>query len=78
MTEPSPGTEHGHPAYDATKVFVGHRELLFSLVHNMLGSVAGTEGRSPAAPARHRTLPRRRANGCIGRQWGGRAAPPSE
>ncbi|MEE4543785.1 RNA polymerase sigma factor SigJ [Streptomyces sp. V4-01] len=27
----------------ATEVFVGHRELLFSVVHNMLGSVADTE-----------------------------------
>ncbi|MGK5530975.1 RNA polymerase sigma factor SigJ [Streptomyces sp. URMC 129] len=27
----------------ATRVFVGHRELLFSIVYNMLGSVADTE-----------------------------------
>jgi len=28
---------------DATEVFVGHRELLFSIVYNLLGSVADTE-----------------------------------
>ncbi|GHD88162.1 RNA polymerase sigma factor SigJ [Streptomyces naganishii] len=31
------------PAYDATRLFAGHRELLFSVVYNMLGSVADTE-----------------------------------
>src|SRR3954471_13773294 len=28
---------------EATQVFVGHRELLFSVVYNLLGSVADTE-----------------------------------
>ncbi|WP_327581349.1 hypothetical protein OHA25_35915 [Nonomuraea sp. NBC_00507] len=28
---------------DATQVFADHRELLFSIVYNMLGSVADTE-----------------------------------
>lgn len=27
----------------ATEVFTGHRELLFSVVYNMLGSVSDTE-----------------------------------
>ncbi|WP_127353991.1 RNA polymerase sigma factor SigJ [Actinacidiphila soli] len=31
------------PAATATQVYVGHRELLFSVVYNMLGSVADTE-----------------------------------
>ncbi|MGW0666348.1 RNA polymerase sigma factor SigJ [Streptomyces sp. NPDC002746] len=38
-TEPGPGPGPG----DATEVFVDHRELLFSLVYNMLGSVTDTE-----------------------------------
>jgi RNA polymerase sigma factor (sigma-70 family) len=36
----APGTD---PAQTATQVFVDHRELLFSVVYNMLGSVADTE-----------------------------------
>ncbi|TDC11376.1 RNA polymerase subunit sigma-24, partial [Streptomyces sp. 8K308] len=28
---------------EATRLFVDHRELLFSVVYNMLGSVADTE-----------------------------------
>ncbi|WP_309240107.1 sigma factor [Actinomadura sp. J1-007] len=31
------------PAEDVTGAFVGHRELLFSIVYNLLGSVADTE-----------------------------------
>ena len=33
----------GDPAQAATQVFTGHRELLFSVAYNMLGSVADTE-----------------------------------
>ena len=37
-------TQHHAAAEDrATEVFVGHRELLFSVVYNMLGSVSDTE-----------------------------------
>ncbi|MFE9441831.1 RNA polymerase sigma factor SigJ [Streptomyces sp. NPDC006602] len=36
-------SETGGPSVDATGVFVGHRELLFGVVYNMLGSVADTE-----------------------------------
>lgn len=49
MSDPAPGPRPGtgpHPGPgpgDATDVFVGHRELLFSLVYNMLGGVADTE-----------------------------------
>lgn len=39
MTEPVPKTSDDTP----TEIFVDHRELLFSLVYNMLGSVADTE-----------------------------------
>ncbi|MCX5213756.1 sigma-70 family RNA polymerase sigma factor [Kitasatospora sp. NBC_00240] len=46
-TPPVPGEGAPEDAYgvavDATEVFVGHRELLFSIVYNMLGSVADTE-----------------------------------
>jgi RNA polymerase sigma-70 factor (ECF subfamily) len=38
-----PGAPGGNPAQTATRVFVDHRELLFSVVYNMLGSVADTE-----------------------------------
>lgn len=39
-----PGAARGDtPAEAATEVFVGHRELLFSIVYNLLGSVADTE-----------------------------------
>ena len=39
-----PGEPGGNPAQTAaTRVFVDHRELLFSVVYNMLGSVADTE-----------------------------------
>jgi RNA polymerase sigma-70 factor (ECF subfamily) len=42
MTEiPAPGT--AAPLDEATGVFVDHRELLFGVVYNMLGSVADTE-----------------------------------
>ena len=42
MTEISvPGTDA--PLDEATGVFVDHRELLFGVVYNMLGSVADTE-----------------------------------
>src|SRR5262245_59945990 len=37
----APGTEADADA--ATRAFVEHRELLFSIVYNMLGSVADTE-----------------------------------
>ncbi|MFG2599488.1 RNA polymerase sigma factor SigJ [Streptomyces sp. NPDC048462] len=40
---PRPGTDPGPGPDDATEVFVDHRELLFSLVYNMLGSVTDTE-----------------------------------
>ncbi|GAA3984632.1 RNA polymerase sigma factor SigJ [Streptomyces sp. NBC_01352] len=36
-------SETGGPPGDATGVFLGHRELLFGVVYNMLGSVADTE-----------------------------------
>lgn len=39
MSEQGPGTGTG----PTTEVFVDHRELLFSLVYNMLGSVSDTE-----------------------------------
>src|ERR1035441_7432886 len=40
----TPPAEPGEsPAEIATRVFVDHRELLFSIVYNMLGSVADTE-----------------------------------
>ena len=38
-----PGEPGGKPAQTATRVFVDHRGLLFSIVYNMLGSVADTE-----------------------------------
>ncbi|MGW1029691.1 RNA polymerase sigma factor SigJ [Streptomyces sp. NPDC002577] len=37
-----PAAESG-PLHTATQLFVDHRELLFSIVYNMLGSVADTE-----------------------------------
>ena len=37
------GAQGADPAQTATQVFVDHRELLFSVVYNMLGSVADTE-----------------------------------
>ncbi|MFF1867757.1 sigma-70 family RNA polymerase sigma factor [Streptomyces sp. CB03911] len=44
---PAPGEgvpkEGADAGADATEVFLGHRELLFSIVYNMLGSVADTE-----------------------------------
>jgi RNA polymerase sigma factor (sigma-70 family) len=42
--DPAPAA--GHPVAstaEPTEVFLGHRELLFSIVYNMLGSVADTE-----------------------------------
>ena len=39
----SPGEPGGTPAEIAMRVFVDHRELLFSIVYNMLGSVTDTE-----------------------------------
>lgn len=36
-------TVHSDDTADATDVFVNHRELLFSVVYNMLGTVADTE-----------------------------------
>src|ERR1022692_4354503 len=38
-----PGEPGETPAEIAMRVFVDHRELLFSIVYNMLGSVADTE-----------------------------------
>lgn len=38
-----PGSPADTPADEATQVFLGHRELLFSVVYNLLGSVADTE-----------------------------------
>lgn len=38
-----PGEPGRNPAETATRVFVDHRELLFSIVYNMLGIVADTE-----------------------------------
>jgi RNA polymerase sigma factor (sigma-70 family) len=38
-----PGDPGETPAQTATRVFVDHRELLFSVVYHMLGSVADTE-----------------------------------
>ncbi|WP_406387352.1 RNA polymerase sigma factor SigJ [Streptomyces sp. NBC_00887] len=37
------GQRQDEPAHGATQLFVDHRELLFSVVYNMLGSVADTE-----------------------------------
>ncbi|WP_149831267.1 RNA polymerase sigma factor SigJ [Streptomyces tailanensis] len=41
--EPGGGTRRRDPAHTPTRYFVDHRELLFSVVYNMLGSVADTE-----------------------------------
>lgn len=44
MSDKEAGTPAGSPEDDdVTRVFVGYRELLFSIVYNMLGSVADTE-----------------------------------
>ncbi|MGW3354242.1 RNA polymerase sigma factor SigJ [Streptomyces bungoensis] len=44
MTDDSAATGRAAaPAQDATRLFADHRELLFSVVYNMLGSVADTE-----------------------------------
>ncbi len=43
MSDIPAGKPGGDPAQTATQVFVDHRELLFSVVYNMLGSVADTE-----------------------------------
>lgn len=40
---PSTGNRQDGLAHEATRLFVDHRELLFSVVYNMLGSVADTE-----------------------------------
>src|SRR5437899_11707573 len=40
---PSPAPRSAAAGDRATEVFVGHRELLFSVVYNMLGSVADTD-----------------------------------
>jgi RNA polymerase sigma-70 factor (ECF subfamily) len=38
-----PAVDRAAAIDDATQIFVGHRELLFSVVYNLLGSVADTE-----------------------------------
>ncbi|MEW1775650.1 RNA polymerase sigma factor SigJ [Streptomyces sp. NPDC086777] len=43
MPRPDAGRPQDGPAHGPTRVFVDHRELLFSVVYNMLGSVADTE-----------------------------------
>ena len=44
MSDIPAGEPGGDPAQTAaTRVFTGHRQLLFSVVYNMLGSVADTE-----------------------------------
>jgi RNA polymerase sigma factor (sigma-70 family) len=43
MSDIPPEEPGGDPAQTATQVFTGHHELLFSVVYNMLGSVADTE-----------------------------------
>jgi RNA polymerase sigma factor (sigma-70 family) len=43
MSDIPAGEPGGDPAQTATQVFTGHRELLFSVVYNMLGSIADTE-----------------------------------
>ncbi|TDC25703.1 RNA polymerase subunit sigma-24, partial [Streptomyces sp. 8K308] len=43
IPDDSPATGGAGPEQDATRLFVDHRELLFSVVYNMLGSVADTE-----------------------------------
>jgi RNA polymerase sigma-70 factor (ECF subfamily) len=43
MSNIRPDAPPDSPAAAATQVFVAHRELLFSIVYNMLGSVADTE-----------------------------------
>lgn len=40
---PGAGEREDDPAHTATRLFIDHRELLFSVVYNMLGSVADTE-----------------------------------
>jgi RNA polymerase sigma-70 factor (ECF subfamily) len=40
---PGTGKRQDGLAHDTTRLFVDHRELLFSVVYNMLGSVADTE-----------------------------------
>ncbi|WP_141578039.1 RNA polymerase sigma factor SigJ [Actinomadura sp. WMMA1423] len=61
--DPADRTAKGAAGDAATQVFAGYRELLFSVVYNMLGSVADTEdvlqdtwlawaGRGTAGPAR--------------------------
>ncbi|GGY08470.1 RNA polymerase sigma factor SigJ [Streptomyces anandii] len=44
-TPHTPGADPGQagPVHNATRLFADHRELLFSVVYNMLGSVADTE-----------------------------------
>jgi RNA polymerase sigma factor (sigma-70 family) len=42
-TSPGTGDRQDSPAHTATRLFTDHRELLFSVVYNMLGSVADTE-----------------------------------
>ncbi|MFE1858019.1 sigma-70 family RNA polymerase sigma factor [Streptomyces anandii] len=44
-TPRTPGADPGQadPVHHATRLFADHRELLFSVVYNMLGSVADTE-----------------------------------
>ena len=43
MSDIPAGEPAADPAQTATQVFVDHRELLFSVVYNMLGTVADTE-----------------------------------
>jgi DNA-directed RNA polymerase specialized sigma24 family protein len=43
MSDTPPDTPAATAAATATQVFVDHRELLFSIVYSMLGSVADTE-----------------------------------
>src|SRR5687767_5490336 len=42
-TDHPTGRPTDNPADGATELFVGHRELMFSIVYNLLGSVADTE-----------------------------------
>src|ERR687887_764685 len=43
MSNSRPEAPPDSPSAPATQVFLAHRELLFSIVYNMLGSVADTE-----------------------------------
>jgi DNA-directed RNA polymerase specialized sigma24 family protein len=69
LPDTGPGEPGGAPDQVATEIFVDHRELLFSIVYSMLGSVADTEdvlqetrlswaSRNVAGPAEQITSPR--------------------